>query len=155
MNSLEELQQKRALLKVQIEQQRIDLKSTFLEVREEIEPSFLLKKAVRGLFKPAKNDTSGVVNLTEGFPGSFLFLVDIFVKNKGVALLIKTITPVLLSFVPNLKAAFSQKKSIEDSPESTLKSNIYGSLRRGVASLRSQIHTSEKASHTDAESTTN
>ena len=55
MNSLEKLQQRRAELKAQIEQQRLDLKKTFGEVREEIEPAELLKKAVSGIFKPSKD----------------------------------------------------------------------------------------------------
>ncbi|MBK6996832.1 MAG: DUF3618 domain-containing protein [Lewinellaceae bacterium] len=48
MDKTSQLQRRKAALEAQIEQQRADLKETFREIREEIEPANLLKKAVSG-----------------------------------------------------------------------------------------------------------
>jgi len=47
MDNISQLQHRKAALAAQIEQQRADLKQTFREIREEIEPANLLKKAGR------------------------------------------------------------------------------------------------------------
>jgi hypothetical protein len=137
MNSLTQLQQRRAALKGRIDQQQVELKRTFQELREEIEPSFLLKKALAGLFDSRKGRGSGTSNnFLNKFPVPVSYLVDLFVKNQAVASLLKMFAPMALSYLQN-----RMNTSHDEKPGSTkLNANIYGSLRHGVASLRKQLN---------------
>ncbi len=146
MNSLEQLQQRKAVLKAKIEQQRIELQNTFLEVREEIEPSFLLKKAIHGLFKPPKDkgvDASS--NFFERFPLPIAFLVDLFVKNKAIATLLKMFAPAAIRIIPNLiKEHAGTDESDDPGTTPSTKSMVYGSLRQAVSAMRMQLKRSDK-----------
>lgn len=143
MNSLTQLQQRRAALKAKIDLQQAELKRTFQEVREEIEPSFLLKKAITGLFNSDKGRAPGTANNFLGkFPLPVSFLVDLFVKNPAIAAVLKIFAPMALSYFQTLQ----NNGNAERQGASNLKANIYGSLRQGVASLRNQLNVSKNTS---------
>lgn len=156
MNSLAQLRQRKAVLKEQIEQQRVELKNTFLEVREEIEPSFLLKKAIQGLFKPSKDDDAGTSsNFFERFPLPIGFLVDLFVKNKAIAALLKMLAPAALKIIPALFREHAENESGETDASSPVKAKVYGTLRQTVSSLRNQLKKDDKTTAATPESTEN
>ncbi len=147
MNSLAQLQQRKAALKAQIEQQRIELKNTYSEVRKEIEPSFLLKKALQGLFNhPAENGPGSAAGFFERFPLPVSFLVDLFVKNKAVATLLKLFAPAALKIIPLFFKDRTETDTGEPSEAGAAKAAVYGQIRHAVASLRSLLNRNEEPS---------
>jgi hypothetical protein len=164
MDNLAKLQRRKAELEAQIEQQRADLKKTFLEIREEIEPSKLLKKALSGALnfsgsKPGDPENGTVKRL----PGPIAFLVDVLVKDPRLAVGLKLLTPVVLKYWPK----FERSKKADDVviPETTAmpetvvekpaKLKFYGRLREGISAFRGKLRKTDKASDSTTETTEN
>jgi len=156
MNNLTKLTQRKAELKAQIDQQLIELKSTFLEVREEIEPTFLLKKAIQGLFRPPKEKGANASNsFFERFPLPISFLIDLFVKNSSFAALLKTVAPAALKTIPNLIKKYTGTEPDEPGTSTSTKAKVYGSLKKAVHSLRNQMKQSDQTPVTTPEPSEN
>jgi len=139
MDKTSQLQRRKAALEAQIEQQRADLKDTFREIREEIEPANLLKKAVSGALGFSKNKPGDPESsILRRLPAPVSFLVDILVKDPKWALGLKLLTPVVLKFWRR------PEKKQEDvlggkSPSTSIKSKVYSKLRSGISSLRAKL----------------
>ena len=147
MDNLNKLQRRKAELQAQIEQQRSDLKQTFIEIREEIEPANLLKKAVSGALGFSKKKTGeGADGLTGGFPGPVSFLVDVLVRDPKWALGLKLLSPLAVKYWPGIKNSFGRitKKSVEKETKPPMKTRLFAKLRQGVAALRTQLKKAEK-----------
>lgn len=147
MNNLDKLQRRKAELAAQIEQQRLDLKNTFIEIRSEIEPANLLKKAVSGALGFSKNKPGDPKTGIFGrMPAPISFLVDVLVKDPKWAIGLKLLTPVVLKYWPNRdksKVPVSEEKPVE-TPSVSYKTKVYGKLRNGISSLRAQLRKKEK-----------
>jgi hypothetical protein len=140
MDNLSEIALRKAQLKAKMEQQRLDLKETFLEIKEEIEPANLLKKAVSGAlgFKP-KNENS---SLLDSLPRPIGILADIFIKDPKISLLTKIVAPLAMQYLPKRKtkeeralAAFKENK-----PRIPFKIKLYGGILRGISALRERLN---------------
>lgn len=144
MDNLADLQRRKAELKAQIEQQRNDLKQTFLEIRTEIEPANLLKKAVSGVFGFSKNKPGEEKsNLTGRLPAPVTFLLDLLVRDSRLAFLLKLFAPVALKYLP--KSEKPKERTSDKPPPKSAKSKIYSQIRRSVSGLRSQLRKAETA----------
>lgn len=147
MNNLDKLQRRKAELAAQIEQQRLDLKNTFIEIRTEIEPANLLKKAVSGALGFSKNKPyDSKTSIFGRMPAPISFLVDVLVKDPKWALGLKLLTPVVLKYWPNRdksKVPVLAEKPLE-TPSVSVKTKVYGKLRSGISSLRAQLRKTEK-----------
>ena len=153
MDSLSKLQRRKADLKVQIEQERNDLKETFLAVRHEIEPANLLKKAVSGaLGFSKKNPGDPSTGILGQMPAPISFLVDVLVKDPKWALGLKLITPVVLKYFPG-----SSKPKIpatEEVPHASAKTKILSKFLAGISSLREKLKKQESAPEKASENIT-
>lgn len=157
MNSLAELQRRKAELKAQIEQQQSDLKKTFFEIRKEIEPANLLKKAVSGTFNAFKNKQSETQGGILGrLPAPIAFLADLLIKDPKWALALKVLAPVALEYLPKFRKSKEQvsKEEPQKAPELPAKAKVYGRLRRGIATLRSHLRKTDKEPKKELEKTT-
>ncbi len=134
MDKLAELQRRKAELKAQMGQQHSELKKTLLEIREEVEPGNLLKKAVRGALGFSKNKQAKPGMLSR-LPEPIAFLVDVLVRDPKWALGLKLLAPVALRYWPKSGKA----EPSEGTPGTSAKTNLYGQLRRGIAALRGQL----------------
>lgn len=158
MDSLTKLQRKKAELEAQIEQQRADLKKTFLEIREEIEPSKLLKKAVSGAFNFTGNSSENPeTGSAKRIPGPIAFLVDVLVKDPRLAIGLKLLTPVVLKYWPKFER--SKKTETVETPEPVVekpaKVKFYGRLREGISAFRGKLRKTEKTSDSNPETPEN
>jgi len=158
MDSLNKLQRRKAELKAQLEQQRSELKNTFIEIREEIEPANLLKKAVSGALgfskKKPGEEVSSVLNQ---LPAPLALVVDLLVKDPKWALGLKLLTPIAVKYWPKFDRSKkpAQEENLENTPEKTVKTNVYSRLRKGVSALRSKLRKTEKPAETDTKKTEN
>ncbi len=158
MDSLAELQRRKAELRAQAERQREGLKKSFSDARDGLEPGALLRRAVSGLFNSKKEGTAGADKLT----GPVAFLADLLLKDPRLAFLVKTVAPVAVGFFSKKtgekaqtaqKAAPSEKPEshenqpppTEEPPERPFKARALGQLRRGVGALRGFLKDREKA----------
>jgi|GEM_PF-866950 len=148
MNNQEKLQRRKAELAAQIEQQRLELKSTFIEIRQEIEPANLLKKAVSGALGFSKNTPEGAkTGFFSRMPAPVSFLVDVLVRDPKWAIGLKLLTPLVLKYWPNRdesKVPVSEETPAE-APSVSLKTKVYGKLLSGISSLRAQLRKAEKS----------
>lgn len=150
MDKLSQLQRRKAELEAQIEQQRADLRTTFVEIRKEIEPGNLLKKAVSGALGFSKSKPGeGNTNILSRLPAPVSFLVDVLVRDPKWALGLKLLTPVVLKLVPTLGKpkgpALPPLPVLGEKPISaSLKTRIYSKLRSGISGLRSKLKRSDK-----------
>ena len=140
MNSLTELRRRKAEVKAKMALQRSELKATMLEIRTEIEPANLLKKAVGGFFGAAKPKENTPESAVLGrIPPFITFLTDLLVKDPKIAMLVKLLAPMAIKFFPTLVAGKSAKNDAAVEGELPKKSNVYGSLRRSVTTLRKRL----------------
>lgn len=153
MDSIAALQRRKEALKAQIEQEQTDLKQTFVEIRKEIEPAQLLKKAVTGILRPSKNkNTEAPLPYPGAISGPVGFLVDLLVKDPKWALLLKTIAPIAVKYLPLPSGKAKSDTKAEPIKTTTPKAQIYHRLRRGVSALRSGLRKKEPDVETTAPS---
>ena len=142
MDNYIKLRRRKAALKAQIAQQRIDLKQTFQEVRQEFEPANLLKKAVSGALGFAKSKSSDSQSGVFGqLPAPISFLVDVLVTDPKWAFGLKLLTPVLLKYWPGshkTEEPLPEGKSAKF-PEDPVKASLYGKLHMGISNLRAKL----------------
>lgn len=145
MKDLAELQQRKAALKAQIEQQQEGLKQTLLEIRSEVEPANLLKKAISGLFQPSKNKSNaGNADASGRLTGTWAFLADLLIKDPRLALLVKVVAPYFWDLMPRKTPKTAPENPEASIPDKPIKAKIYGELRKNVATLRSRLNKKEK-----------
>lgn len=144
MDSIAALQRRKEALKAQIEQEQTDLKKTFVEIRKEIEPAQLLKKAVSGVLGFSKNKNTEAPLPSPGtLSGPIGFLVDLLVKDPKWALLLKAVAPIAVKYLPLPTGKTKSDTKAEQVKTSTPKAQIYHRLRRGVSALRSSLRKKE------------
>ena len=138
MDSLSELQRRKAELREQVERQREGLKKSFSEAREGLEPGALLRKGLSNLFTSEKSKPGG-----EKLTGPIAFLADLLLKDPRLAFLVKTVAPVAVGFFSKKtgekKGGTEQAERqppAEEPPARPLKARALGQLRRGVGAFR-------------------
>lgn len=168
MNNLAELQRRKAALKDKIEQQRSGLNDTFVELRKEIDPGTLLKKAVTGaLGFSTTTSTDGQPDILGKLPPALNFLASLFIKDPKWALVLKWLAPAVMKYLRRstkeksapvqelspdqppmkgiLEGELMEDALLEEANEKPVKAKVYGQLRRGVSSLRGALHKEDKA----------
>ncbi|MBL7807400.1 MAG: hypothetical protein JNN28_06290 [Saprospiraceae bacterium] len=143
MSNLAKLQQRKAELAAKLELQRVEIKQTLLEVKTEVEPSNLLKKAVKGVFSKG-GEKGGSVNsgtLAQGVS----FLLDLLVRDPRLSVVLKLVTPMALKLLPLGAKQEENPEKVEKDLEKALKPNFYGKLRQGVSALRGKLKNKEEA----------
>lgn len=161
MSKLESLKRKKAALKAKMDQERLDLNQTFQEIRQEMEPARLMKKALSGMlgFSAPQTENSGP---KPDLPLPLQVLTDVLTKNSRLGFLLKLAVPLLLRYLPRLGAKTIPKASpVPVEPPAnesnaaenreSLKLKAYGKLRQGISSLRRQINKKKKQGNTAAE----
>jgi hypothetical protein len=141
MNNINDISLRKAELLAKMEQQILDIEVTFLEIKEEMEPANLLKKAVSGALGFNQQDNSAQKSLLSRVPRSLGILADLFIKDPKISLLAKIITPLAMQYLPKRKSEeeLALKKFQENKPRIPFKIKMYGGLLRGVSALRKQI----------------
>lgn len=138
MDSLAQLQRRKAALSAKIEQQRNDMKQTLQEIRQEFEPSKLLGKAISGVLGfSGKGGTAGGIGAMGQIPAPIAFILDVLVRDPKWAFLLKWVAPFLLRYFPKLST--ENLPTVEQPAPKPLKARFYGQLRRGISSLRRQF----------------
>jgi len=138
MDSLTQLQRRKAALSAKLELQRSELKDTLLDLRQEIEPSKILGKALGGIFGlSGKGGAANTIGATGQLPAPIAFVMDVLLRDSRWAFLLKWAVPLVLRFWA--KSSATTVPLGDTSPSKPLKSRFYGQLRRGVSSLRTQI----------------
>jgi hypothetical protein len=143
MDNLAKLQRRKAELAAQIEQQRSDLKNTMLEIREEIEPSKLLKKAVSGALGMSADKLGEDKGVLGRLPAPISFVLDLLVRDPRLSFLIKLVAPLALKYLPSISSTTSAPDSEEKTPEKPVKVKIYSRLRQGISALRGKLRKQE------------
>lgn len=142
MDSLAELQRRKAELKAQIEQQKLDLKKTFVEAREEIEPANLLKKAVTGIFSTSKNKKDDTTSgLFKQLPLPVSIIADLLIKDPKIGLLVKLAAPLAVKFFQKK----AKKQGAEETPALPAKARLLGGLRQSISTFRTRLRKGKKA----------
>lgn len=143
MNNLEKLHRRKAELAAQIEQQRSDLKKTMLEIREEIEPSKLLKKAVSGALGMSSDKPGEDKGVLGRLPAPISFVLDLLVRDPRLSFLLKLVAPLALKYLPTIGSSASTPDTDEKTPDKPPKVKFYGRLRQGVSALRGKLRKPE------------
>ncbi|MDX1912401.1 MAG: hypothetical protein SFV22_12985 [Saprospiraceae bacterium] len=131
MNKLAELQRRKAALKAQIDREQAELRLTLLELREELEPANLLKKALSGV--------SGGNN--PSLPAPLALVADVLGKDSKWGVLIKLLTPLVLRWVTRREKTPAAPESATP-PQKTVKAKVYGRLRQNISALRQRLNKS-------------
>jgi len=141
MDNIDQLQRRKMELKAQIEQQRTELKKTFVEIRQDIEPANLLKMTINGFLKggrkPSNNAPSGDIALPP-----LSFLTDLVLKDPKWSLVFKFLVPIALKYLPMLK--IPKKGGAEILPAVPTKVKMYNQFRRGIVAIRKGLRKTNK-----------
>ncbi len=154
MDNLAKLKLQKAELKAQIEQERYEIKSTMLEIRAEIEPANLLKKAVNGVLGLSKNKIGDEkTGLTGQLPAPLSLAVDLLVRDPRLSLAVKWIAPLAMKYLPKLiPSRKAHSLEIAEKPVSKpMKVKLYSRLRSGISSLRRRLRKSEELSESNTD----
>jgi hypothetical protein len=140
MNSLEKLQQRKAQLQQQMEQEKEALKNTLLDIREEVEPVNLLKKLVGGLIGPAKTSNGSLIQKTVP---PLLSLATMLLKNSRWVVLAQWLAPLALRWFAPDNTKETSAVTISESTEKQVSKNIYRRLRQSISTLRAKLRKKE------------
>lgn len=141
MNSLEKLQQRKAQLQQQMEQEKEALKNTLLDIREEVEPANLLKKLVGGLIRPNKRTNGSLIQKTVP---PVLSLATMLLKNSRWLVLAQWLAPLALRWLaPPATQEASPVLTIGEPTEKAPKKDVYKRLRETISQLRAKLRKKE------------
>jgi hypothetical protein len=136
LHNLQELQRRKTELKAQIEREQAELQETVRQIKDELTPANIVRKAITSLWK--KDDTSSPAtsgNLPGGGDAGMSvpvqLLVDLLIGNPRIATLVKQFAPVLIAAVPRLV-----RKAGDAMPD---KAKVYGTMSKGIHSLRNRL----------------
>jgi hypothetical protein len=142
MNSLEKLQQRKAQLQLQMEQEKDALKNTLLDICEEVEPANLLKKLVGGLIRPSKPEQGSLIQKTVP---PLLSLATVLLKNSRWIVLAQWLAPLALRWLAPPETRELPAVTISEPREKEISKNVYKRLRESVSQLRSKLRKKENS----------
>ena len=129
IKTLDDLRRRKTALRRKITAQRTEILDTFDNLKEDFNPSHLLKSAVTGLLDNSEEShdlvAMGVNRGVSAFASGF-------VKNQKTAMVVRLLLPLAIQFAPKI-IHFVR----ENVPK---KAGFYGFLRSGVGRLRQQLH---------------
>ncbi len=135
VENLRALRQRKAELKIRMEQERAALVQTWQEVRADMEPSKIAANVARSLLGLSSGPRTGVAGPTDSAALLQLPLklaTDFFLTGR-TRMLVNLAAPLVLSLLPKLT---QKARSISFSGAKT---KTFGALRRRVAGLRSRL----------------
>ena len=130
-DNLKELRQRKAELKARLDAEQTALRATWQELRSDLRPSHLMANFAKSLLGPSEQPgTSGMV---ANLQGPLRMATDLLIGGSRTRLLLNIALPLVLTYLPRL----TQKAKGISFDKS--KAKVYGTLRKGIAGLRSQI----------------
>jgi hypothetical protein len=146
VDNLHELRERKAELKNRLELEQAELRADWKEVRASLQPSQIITNFAQSLFGgPSEQPMSGARGSMANWQGPLELATDLLVGNARARLILKVVTPLFLTFLPNL-AQKTKGISLDKS-----KAKVYGTLRKGITSLRGQLKRREKTSEQETE----
>jgi hypothetical protein len=139
VDTLNQLQQRKAALKAQIAVEEAEIKEVWHEVRHDLQPGEILGQAVKSALGFHNTPETPADQVAFGFAsrlsGPLRLVADTLIRDPKVALLLKIVTPLSVAYLPRLA-----RKVQELVPE---KREVYGLLQRSVARLRKRLKNKE------------
>jgi hypothetical protein len=130
VNNLAALQRRKAELKTCLDVQQAELKSAWQEVRADLQPARIAERFAQSLLG---DDGASGGKGPAYMPGALRFAGALLIGNTRTRLLFNLIAPFAVAYLPRI---VRQVKGIS---LNKTKRQVYGSLRKGVAGLRSQL----------------
>jgi hypothetical protein len=130
-DNLKELLQRKAELKARLAAEQTELRLTWQELRSDLRPSQLMTHFAKSLLSPSGQPAT--TGMAANFQGPLRVATDLLVGNSRAKLLLNIALPLVLTYLPRL----TQK--VKGISFDKSKAKVYGSLRKGIAGLRSQI----------------
>jgi hypothetical protein len=130
-DSLRELRLRKAELKVRLDAEQATLRSTWQELRSDLKPSHLMASFAKSLLGPSEQP--GTSGMAANLQGPLRMATDLLIGGSRTKLLLNIALPLVLTYLPRL----TQKAKGISFDKS--KAKVYGTLRKGIAGLRSQI----------------
>lgn len=131
VDNLDELRQRKAIVKARLDAEQAELQATWKEIRSDLQPRKLMANFAESLL--GASESSGKSGFASNLQGPLRLAADLLIGNARTRLFLKIATPLVLTYLPRLtqKArGISLNKS---------KAKIYSALRKGVSGLRSQL----------------
>lgn len=136
IDSLEELRQRRAELKDQIETQRDELENTVSELRRDFRPAKIIRNIAADFFNP--DTPSSKDDGKSGFADSIKFplqlATNLLVRDPRIAIALRVVTPLVLKYLPELGGMADKVRSSVPG-----KAQLLSALRNNVSKLRKKI----------------
>lgn len=133
MDNLNELRRRKAEVKVRLDREQVELRAEWQEVRSELKPARLMANFAKSLLSPSEPNVPGSGGVASVLQGPLRLAADLLVGNTRMRVLLKVLTPLVLTYLPR----FSQKVGNLSFQKS--KARLYGTLRKGVSGLRTQL----------------
>lgn len=134
VDNLNELRRRKAEVKARLDREQVELRADWQELRSELKPGRLMASFAKSLLSPSESGSSGPGGIGSVLQGPLRMATDLLVGNARMRVLLKVLTPLVLTYLPR----FSQKIGSMSFQKS--KANLYGTLRKGVSGLRSQLN---------------
>ena len=133
VDNLKELRRRKAELKTRLEAEQAEIRTDWQELRTELRPSKLMANFAQSLLGTSDQASAGASGFTAGLQGPLRLATDLLVGNTRARVILKIVTPLVLTYLPKL-AQKAKSITLDKS-----KAKVYGTLRKGIAGLRSQL----------------
>lgn len=135
VDNLQELRQRKAELKNRLDAEQMELRADWQELRADLRPSNIIADFAQSLLGSGPSDHlgSGARSSMADWQGPLSLATDLLVGNARARLILKVATPLFFTYLPLLTQR--AKRISFKNP----KTKVYGTLRKGIASLRSQL----------------
>lgn len=143
VDNLDQLRQRKVMLKAKMEAERTELIAGYHALRSEFEPAKLATNVARSFLGMGDKDVAGggEKGFTSNLSGPLQVAADIFIREPRLRLLFKFVMPLLATYLPQLA-----RKAKNITPE---KAEVYGYLRKRVSGLRKKFRRKKNADTAD------
>lgn len=141
MKSLIELRRRKAALKTEIQVQQEEMKATFQDLKQSIEPSVLLRKVVSGAL--GFSDETPLGTKKNSWVSVVQWAIPFLISSKKWGFVLRILMPLLARIFPSEPSVQDESAAVNTAPEKPtappLKVQLLHRLREEVGALRQHI----------------
>lgn len=134
VENLDQLRQRKAELQSRIKSEKAEILASWQEIRGDLEPGKIIANAAQSLLGLSEQPGRGKPGAAMRLQGPLQVATNLLVRSPQARLLLELAVPLVLTYLPRI---VNKVKGI--SVDKT-KVKLYGTMRKGVAGLRKQLH---------------
>lgn len=134
VENLDQLRQRKAELQSRIKSEKAEILASWQEIRGDLEPGKIIANAAQSLLGFSEQPGGGKSGAAARLQGPLQVATNLLVRSPQTRLLLELAVPLILTYLPRIT------KKVKGISLDKTKVKMYGTMRKGIAGLRKQLH---------------